>query len=35
MVAGNPLSHVAIPITPDAVGSERISRRMTTAASLR
>src|SRR2546425_9329059 len=35
MVAGSPLSQVATPITPDAVGRERINRRMTIAASLR
>ena len=35
MAAGSPLSHVATAITPAAVGSERISRRMTMAASLR
>ena len=35
IVAGSPLSHVAMPITPDAVGSERMSRRITIAASLR
>src|SRR5436309_8742721 len=35
IVAGSPWSHVATPITPDAVGRERINRRMTTAASLR
>jgi hypothetical protein len=33
--AGSPLSHVAIPITPARVGSERMRRRMTVAASLR
>ena len=35
IVAGSPLSQVAMPITPARVGSERISRRMTIAASLR
>ena len=35
IVAGSPLSQVAMPITPARLGSERISRRMTIAASLR
>ena len=35
IVAGSPLSQVAIPSTPAAVGSDRISRRITIAASLR
>ena len=35
IVAGSPLSQVAMPRTPDAVGSDRISRRITIAASLR
>ena len=35
MVAGSPLSQVATPITPLAVGRERMSRRITIAASLR
>ena len=35
IVAGSPLSHVATPSTPRRVGSERISRRKTWAASLR
>ena len=35
IVAGSPLSQVATAITPAAVGSERISRRITIAASLR
>ncbi len=35
IIAGSPLSHVAMPITPLPVGSERISRRSTIAASLR
>ena len=34
-VAGIPLSHVAIPMTPDRRGSDRISRRIVIAASLR
>ena len=34
-MAGRPLSQVATPITPRRVGSERISRRSTIAASLR
>ena len=35
IIAGSPLSHVATPSTPRRVGSERISRRNTIAASLR
>ena len=35
IMAGRPLSHVATPITPFLVGSDRISRRNTWAASLR
>jgi site-specific DNA recombinase len=35
IMAGRPLSQVATPITPRRVGSERASRRSTTAASLR
>ena len=35
IVAGSPLSHVAMPSTPDAVGSDRINRRITMAASFR
>jgi hypothetical protein len=35
IIAGSPLSQVATPSTPCRVGSERISRRRTTAASLR
>ena len=35
IIAGSPLSHVATPSTPARVGSERISRRKTIAASLR
>jgi hypothetical protein len=35
MVAGSPLSQVATPIMPTAVGSERMSRRITLAASFR
>ena len=35
IVAGSPLSHEATPSTPRQVGSERISRRITIAASLR
>ena len=35
IMAGRPLSQVAMPITPLPVGSERISRRSTMAASLR
>jgi hypothetical protein len=35
MVAGRPLSQVATPITARRVGSERIRRRKTIAASLR
>ena len=35
IIAGRPLSHVATPITPLRVGSERISRRNTMDASLR
>ena len=34
-IAGRPLSHVATPMTPRRVGSERISRRSTIAASFR
>ncbi len=35
IMAGRPLSHVATPSTPRRVGSERIRRRSTIAASLR
>ena len=35
IIAGSPLSQVAMPMTPFLVGSERISRRNTIAASLR
>ena len=35
IIAGRPLSQVATPSTPRRVGSERISRRSTIAASLR
>ena len=35
IVAGSPLSQVAMPITPARRGSDRISRRMVIAASLR
>jgi len=35
IMAGSPLSQVAMPITPIRVGSERIRRRSTMAASLR
>jgi hypothetical protein len=35
IIAGNPLSQVAMPMTPVRVGSDRISRRNTIAASLR
>ena len=35
IIAGSPLSHVATPSTPLPVGSDRISRRSTIAASLR
>ena len=35
IIAGRPLSQVATPITPRRVGSDRISRRSTIAASLR
>ena len=35
IIAGSPLSHVATPSTPRRVGSDRISRRKTVAASLR
>ena len=35
IIAGNPLSHVATPITPLRVGSDRINRRSTIAASFR
>ena len=35
IIAGSPLSHVATPSTPLRVGSERIRRRSTMAASLR
>ena len=35
IIAGSPLSQVATPSTPSRVGSERISRRRTIAASLR
>jgi len=35
IMAGRPLSQVAMPITPRRVGSERIRRRSTMAASLR
>ena len=35
IVAGRPLSQVAMPMTPDRRGSERISRRIVIAASLR
>ena len=35
IIAGKPLSHVAMPITPHRRGSERMSRRKTSAASLR
>jgi len=35
IVAGSPLSHVATPITPCTVGSDRMRRRITIAASLR
>ncbi len=35
IIAGRPLSHVATPRTPLRVGSDRISRRKTVAASLR
>ena len=35
IIAGSPLSHVATPSTPRRVGSERISRRKTCAASFR
>ena len=35
IIAGSPLSQVAMPITPRLRGSERISRRSTIAASLR
>ena len=35
IIAGSPLSHVATPRTPRRVGSERINRRKTIAASLR
>ena len=35
IIAGRPLSQVATPITPRRVGSERIRRRNTIAASLR
>jgi len=35
IIAGSPLSHVAMPNTPRRVGSERMSRRRTSAASLR
>jgi hypothetical protein len=35
IMAGRPLSHVATPITPFLVGSNRIKRRRTIAASLR
>ena len=35
IIAGKPLSHVATPSTPRRVGSERIRRRKTMAASLR
>jgi len=34
-IAGSPLSHVAMPSTPRRVGSERMRRRNTMAASLR
>ena len=35
IIAGRPLSHVAMPSTPWRVGSERMRRRKTMAASLR
>ena len=35
IIAGSPLSQVAMPTTPTRCGSERISRRITMAASLR
>ena len=35
IMAGRPLSQVAMPITPLRVGSERMRRRSTMAASLR
>ena len=35
IIAGKPLSHVAIPMTPLPVGSDLINRRSTVAASLR
>ena len=35
IIAGRPLSHVAMPSTPRRVGSERTRRRNTIAASLR
>ena len=35
IIAGRPLSQVAIPTTPTRCGNERISRRITMAASLR
>ena len=35
IIAGSPLSHVATPMTPRRVGSDRISRRNIVAASLR
>ena len=35
IMAGRPLSQVATPITPRRVGSERMRRRKTMAASLR
>ncbi len=35
IMAGKPLSQVATPITPRRVGSDRMSRRRTVAASLR
>jgi hypothetical protein len=35
IIAGNPLSQVAIPSTPDRSGRERASRRKTIAASFR
>jgi len=35
IIAGKPLSHVAMPITPARMGSERTRRRKTMAASLR
>ena len=35
IIAGSPLSQVAMPITPLRRGSDRINRRITIAASLR